>query len=81
MVVYNFSDVTHDVSSVGGYATREQHAELQREMNQLREAVEQTRKAQEKRFHELMAEIDEEKKIRLNLQVEVERLKKMVKSD
>lgn len=67
--------------SPGGYATREQHAELQREVSQLREAVEQTRKAQEKRFHELMAEIDEEKKIRLNLQVEVERLKKMVKSD
>lgn len=60
------------------YVTHEQYVELQREVAQLRAALEQTRKSQDKRFRDLVAEIDEEKKVRLNLQVEVERLKKMV---
>lgn len=60
------------------YATHEQYIELQREVVQLREALEQTRKSQDKRINDLLAEIDEEKKVRLNLQVELERLKKMI---
>ena len=59
----------------------EQYAELQREVMQLREALEQTRRSQDKRFLELMTEIDEEKKTRLNLQVELDRLKKVLTSD
>lgn len=60
------------------YATHEQYVELQREVVQLREALEQTRKSHDKRINDLLAEIDEEKKVRLNLQVELERLKKMI---
>ena len=48
------------------------HAELQ----QLRGDFENLRRSHEKRLDSLTTELDEEKKIRLNLQVEVERLKK-----
>ena len=52
--------------------TGDMHAELQ----QLRSDFENFRRSNEKRLDNLTAELDEEKKIRLNLQVEIERLKK-----
>jgi len=48
------------------------HAELQ----QLRQDFDNFRRSNEKRLDDLTAEVDEEKKIRLNLEVEIERLKK-----
>lgn len=48
------------------------HAELQ----QLRSDFENFRRSHEKRLDNLTSELDEEKKIRLNIQVELERLKK-----
>lgn len=74
--VRSFAEATEHPSA--SYATQEQYVELQREVAQLRATLEQTKKSQDKRFRDLVAEIDEEKKVRLNLQVEVERLKKMV---
>jgi len=45
-------------------------------LQQLRGDFENLRRSHEKRLDSLTTELDEEKKIRLNLQVEVERLKK-----
>ena len=56
----------------------QQYEELQREVHQLKEALEQAKSSINKRVYELMAEVDEEKKTRLNTQVEIERIKKLV---
>jgi len=50
--------------------------QLQQEMVQLREDLEQMKRLHDKRINGLVAELDEEKKTRLNLQVEIDRLKK-----
>jgi len=49
---------------------------LQAEVQQLRRDFESFKHSHEKRLADLTAELDEEKKIRLTLQVEMERLKK-----
>lgn len=58
--------------------SREQYEELHKEVVHLRESLEQVKSSINKRVYDLMAEVDEEKKIRLNTQVEIERLKKLV---
>jgi len=49
---------------------------VQAEIQQLRRDFESFKHSHEKRLADLTAELDEEKKIRLTLQVEMERLKK-----
>jgi len=56
----------------------EESGNLHADVQQLRSDFENYRRAQEKRLSDLTAELDEEKKIRLNIQVELERLKKRV---
>ncbi|XP_069129126.1 SH3 domain-containing kinase-binding protein 1-like isoform X1 [Argopecten irradians] len=52
--------------------------ELRSENEKLRKEVEQIRNKQSRQIKDLMAEVDEEKKIRLNTQVEVERIRKLL---
>jgi len=54
----------------------DESGDLHTEVQQLRSDFDSFKRANEKRLAELTAELDEEKKIRLNLQVEMERLKK-----
>ena len=54
----------------------EASADLHAEVHQLRADLENFRRTQEKQIANLMAELDEEKKMRRNLQVEIERLSK-----
>lgn len=49
---------------------------MQQEIARLRDELEQTKRHHDKRLANLTAELDEEKKTRLNLQVEIDRLKK-----
>ena len=49
-------------------------------MQQLREYLELTKANFTKQVYNLMSEVDEEKKTRLNTQVEIERIKKLVSS-
>jgi hypothetical protein len=51
-------------------------AELQVEVQKLRSDLEQMKRSHERRLADLTSELDDEKKTRLNLQVEIERLKK-----
>jgi len=51
-------------------------AELQSEVHKLRADLESLRQKHDSRLAELTTELDEEKKMRLNLQVEIDRLKK-----
>lgn len=50
--------------------------QLQQEMARLREDLDQMKRLHDKRLNSLVTELDEEKKTRLNLQVEIDRLKK-----
>ncbi len=59
---------------------REQHVALQEEVQQLRSSLDLMKSQFNKRLLELMNEVDEEKKVRLNAQVEMERVKKLVMS-
>jgi len=54
----------------------EASGDLHAEVQQLRSELDNLRHAHDKRLADLTAELDEEKKIRLTLQVEMERLKK-----
>ncbi|XP_033741607.1 SH3 domain-containing kinase-binding protein 1-like isoform X3 [Pecten maximus] len=52
--------------------------DLRSENEKLRMEVEQIRSKQSRQIKDLMAEVDEEKKIRLNTQVEIERIRKLL---
>ena len=52
--------------------------ELKAENDQLKQDLESVKSQYSRRFRDLMAEIDEEKKIRLATQVEMERIRKIV---
>ena len=58
--------------------SKQQYDQLCHELHSLRDSVEQIKGQYNKKFIELMNEIDEEKKIKLSMQVEVDRLKKIV---
>jgi len=64
----------------GTIVTHSQYVELQKEISSLRDSIDQTRRTHDKRFVDLMSEIDDEKKTRLGLQVEIERLRKYFRS-
>jgi septal ring factor EnvC (AmiA/AmiB activator) len=61
---------------VGGTAAPADLLHLQQEVARLREDLDQLKRQHDKRIANLVAELDEEKKTRLNLQVEIDRLKK-----
>lgn len=54
--------------------------ELQSEYTALKDSVAQLKTNFNKKLIDLMTEIDEEKKIRLNMQVEIDRVKKLAMS-
>ena len=54
--------------------------ELQSEYTTLKDSVAQLKTSFNKKLLDLMTEIDEEKKIRLNMQVEIDRVKKLAMS-
>lgn len=54
--------------------------ELQSEYTALKDSVAQLKATFNKKLLDLMTEIDEEKKIRLNMQVEIDRVKKLAMS-
>ena len=54
--------------------------ELNSEHTALKDAVAQLKSSFNKKLLDLMTEIDEEKKVRLNMQVEIDRVKKLVMS-
>jgi len=62
------------VDDVGSHA--DEAGDLHSELQQLRSDFETFRRTHEKRITDLTAELDEEKKIRLTLQVEMERIRK-----
>ena len=53
-------------------------AQMQQELSRLRDELEQTKRLHDRRLASLTSELDEEKKTRLNLQVEIDRLKKSI---
>ncbi|OQR72130.1 hypothetical protein BIW11_10570 [Tropilaelaps mercedesae] len=57
--------------------SREEYSNLLAQMKQLQETMEANRAHYSKMVRELMTEVDEEKKQRMNLQVEIDRLKKI----
>lgn len=61
--------------------SKEEHEKVKSEMQELREQLQLMRKQLENRLLSVMDEIDEEKKIRLNNQVELERIKKLAVSN
>lgn len=52
--------------------------ELRSENEKLRQDVDHMRNKQSRQIKDLMAEVDEEKKIRLGTQVEIERIRKLL---
>lgn len=59
-----------------GAATHADLVNLQQEVARLRDDLEQMKRLHDKRINSLVAELDDEKKTRMNLQVEIDRLKK-----
>ena len=59
---------------------RHKYDELQSELSAVKENVAQLKSSFNKKLIDLMTEIDEEKKIRLNMQVEIDRVKKLAMS-
>ncbi|ESN90375.1 hypothetical protein HELRODRAFT_96485 [Helobdella robusta] len=60
--------------------TNEMFADLQRNVEHLKEQLDRMKKDHEKTLLDLMGEIDEEKKTRYNMQVEMDRLRKLISS-
>jgi len=58
--------------------SRQQYQELQGQLAQLRKEFSDLKQTSEKQIFDLMSEIDEEKKIRMSTQVELERIRKLV---
>jgi SH3 domain-containing kinase-binding protein 1 len=58
--------------------THQDHKGLQSELGDIKRAHEEQMKKMQKRLQDLVSEIDDEKKTRLALQVELERLKKTI---
>ncbi|XP_013421485.1 SH3 domain-containing kinase-binding protein 1 isoform X5 [Lingula anatina] len=56
----------------------EKYNDLKKDLNELKAQFMEFRNTSNKRILDLMNEVDEEKKIRLNTQVEIERIKKLV---
>ena len=61
--------------------TQNEYKNVQNELNDLKKTHDDQMKKMQKKLHDLIAEIDEEKKTRLALQVELERLKKTIMSN
>ena len=62
----------------GTACTFEQYSGLQRELVQLRDTFDQMKKTYEKKYSELMVELDDEKKARATFQIELDRLKRQI---
>lgn len=58
--------------------SKNEYNELRSEYQLLRQEFDQLRTTHTKKLRELMLEVDEEKKLRLNTQVEMERVKKLL---
>ena len=58
--------------------TQNEYKNVQNELNDLKKTHDDQMKKMQKKLHDLITEIDEEKKTRLALQVELERLKKTI---
>lgn len=67
-------------SAKPGSVTLEMFANLQKEVDHLKEQLDKMKKDHEKTLLQLMSEIDEEKKNRFNIQVEIDRIKKLITS-
>jgi predicted nucleic acid-binding Zn-ribbon protein len=61
--------------------TQNEYKNVQNELNDLKKTHDDQMKKMQKKLHDLITEIDEEKKTRLALQVELERLKKTILSN
>ena len=61
--------------------TQHEYKNVQNELNDLKKTHDDQMKKMQKKLHDLITEIDEEKKTRLALQVELERLKKTIMSN
>ena len=71
--------MTFLVDSAAAEAGAVSHADLvhlQQDVARLREDLDQMKRLHDRRIANLVTELDEEKKTRLNLQVEIDRLKK-----
>jgi predicted RNase H-like nuclease (RuvC/YqgF family) len=79
-LVDEMSTLRHELDEVKKNATKNQaeYASVQSELNNLRKLHDDQIKRMEKQMHDLIAEIDDEKKTRLALHVELERLKKTI---
>ncbi|XP_067674614.1 SH3 domain-containing kinase-binding protein 1-like isoform X3 [Haliotis asinina] len=58
--------------------SRSTYAELRADYDRLKHEVDSFKSSSTKKIRELMMEVDEEKKLRLNTQVEIERIKKLL---
>jgi SH3 domain-containing kinase-binding protein 1 len=61
--------------------SRDDYSALQQDLQHMREDMDKMRSQFHKKILDLMKEVDEEKKIRLNMQVEMDRVKKLVAPD
>lgn len=58
--------------------SRSTYLEMRADYDRLKQEVESFKSSSTKKIRELMMEVDEEKKLRLNTQVEIERIKKLL---
>ena len=76
----DLNNIRSGASMKPGSVTLEMFTNLQKEVDHLKEQLDKMKKDHEKTLLQLMSEIDEEKKNRFNIQVEIDRIKKLITS-